>query len=96
LLVDYHDNDTNWIGEFAQYVKCGSNSAIHNIVTSALPGVTIRYESRPPEKLQIKPGQACFHLEPAGPFWQQVISDKSLAIFLADPFKEAKIELKIL
>lgn len=93
IAVFFPSTDTEWIGQFARQIKVGSASGIDSIVTSALPGVKITHKQRPPNKLAIKTGYEYFYLEPHGQFWEQIVTEKNLAIFVPANFINATIDL---
>lgn len=93
LAVYCKAQTTDWIEQFARQVKVGSKAIINQLVTSALPGVKTTHTQRTPAKLAIKPGYEYFRLEPLGEFWEQIITDKSMAVFLPHDFTTATIEL---
>jgi type VI secretion system protein ImpJ len=93
LAVYLQADDTSWIDRFTQYVKVGSRQQIEIIVASALPGVHISHTQRPPSKLAIKTGYEYFRVDPRGSYWENVQQERSLAVFVAQEFTAAKIEL---
>lgn len=84
---------SQWIEQFAKQVKIGAIAAINSIIASALPGAQVRHLQRPPAELTIKAGYEYFLIEVNNEFWQQIVADGNLAIFIPNAFKSAAIEL---
>ncbi|CAN5327784.1 type VI secretion system baseplate subunit TssK [soil metagenome] len=93
LAVNYMTNTSDWINQFVRQVKLGSRTSIHLLVNSALTGVKITHTHRPPNKLPVKAGYEYFYIEPTGDCWQQIRSERTMAIFLPYLFIDAQIEL---
>ena len=93
LAVSQESDNLDWIDQFTRQIKIASQQSIDDVLTSALSGVKVTHLQRPPIKLPMKSGYEYFYLEPFGEFWQRVIKDRSLAIFLSQKFYQAKIEL---
>ncbi len=86
-------DDSSWIANFAQHVKISSREKIEMIVISALPGVSLTHLQRTPSKLPVKSGYEYFRLENYGDFWQDIVKDKSLGMFVSQEFIDAKFEI---
>lgn len=84
---------TEWIPAFARQAKVSSRSTLGMVIASALPGVRLVHTQRPPSKLAVKAGYEYFRLEPKGDFWDSVVEDQSIALFVPRDFVKAKIEL---
>ncbi len=93
LQVDFDPQDPNWITDFARQVKAGSRESIEMIVASALPGARLVHTQRPPHRLAVKSGCEYFRLEPKGDFWNRIVEEESLAIFLPQAFMGAEVDL---
>jgi type VI secretion system protein ImpJ len=85
--------DPNWITDFARQVKVTARRTIETCVASALPGVRLVHTQRPPAKLATHSGCEYFRLEPRGDFWNQMIDEGSLAIYLPHPFGASDIKI---
>jgi type VI secretion system protein ImpJ len=86
-------DDPNWITDFARQVKVTARSSIEASVASALPGVRLIHTQRPPAKLSTRSGCEYFRLEPRGDFWNQMIVEGSLGIYLPRPFSASDIKI---
>jgi type VI secretion system protein ImpJ len=93
LAVTMDSNDASWFREFPRKVKMGARSDIEMIIASAMPGVTLTHTQRPPNRLPIKSGYEYFRVEPKGEFWDKVVEDRSLALFLTREFAKSSFEL---
>jgi type VI secretion system protein ImpJ len=93
LAVNMNSDDVSWFQEFPRKVKLGARSDIEMIIASAMPGVTLIHTQRPPNRLPIKSGYEYFRLEPKGEFWERVVEDRSMSLFLTQEFVKASIEL---
>lgn len=93
LAVKLDKNDLRWVDVLLRQVKIASRQVIETLVTSALLGVGLRFVTKPPNKLAIKAGYEYFYLEPHGEFWQGIINERNLAIFIPYDFAHAHMEL---
>lgn len=86
-------DDPNWITDFSRQVKVTARSSIETSVASALPGVRLIHTQRPPAKLATRSGCEYFRLEPRGDFWNQMVDEGTLAIYLPHPFGSANVKI---
>jgi type VI secretion system protein ImpJ len=93
LAVNLDNDDASWFQDFPRKVKLGARSDIEMIIASAMPGVTLTHTQRPPNRLPIKSGYEYFRLEPRGEFWERLVEDRSMALFLTHEFAKASVEL---
>lgn len=93
LAVFSEAEGTDWISAFARQAKVSSRSTLGMVISSALPGVRLVHTQRPPSKLSVRAGYEYFRLEPKGDFWDSIIDDQSIALFVPRDFVKAKIEL---
>jgi type VI secretion system protein ImpJ len=93
LAVTMESDDASWFQEFPRKVKVGARCDIEMIIASAMPGVTLTHTQRPPNRLPIKSGYEYFRVEAKGEFWERVVDDRSLALFLTRVFEKANVEL---
>lgn len=93
LAVFSEMEGTDWISAFARQAKVSSRSTIGMVIASALPGVRLIHTQRPPSKLSVRAGYEYFRLEPKGDYWDSVLDDQSIALFVPRDFVKAKIEL---
>lgn len=95
LEVDHPGDDSNWINDFVRQIKVGPRGMIDLMVASALPGVKLVHAQRPPARLSIRSGREYFRLEPRGDFWNAMLEEGSLAVFVSRPFADTKLSLVI-
>ncbi len=93
LAVTLDNDDTSWFHDFPRKVKVGARSDIETIIASAMPGVRLTHSQRPPNRLPIKSGYEYFRIEPKGEFWDRVVEERSMALFLTVVFMNASVEL---
>jgi type VI secretion system protein ImpJ len=93
LAVNFSSEEMSWITHFIRQTKVAARSNIETIITSALPGIKLVHSQRPPQKLPIKSGCEYFYLEPIGEFWQQIMAERTLVLFLPKIFELAKVEI---
>ncbi len=93
LAVLSDSDDPMWVTHFERMVKAASRADIEMVVASALPGLRIAHTQRPPSNLPIKSGYEYFHIEPRGEFWDRVLEERTLALFLSRDFTSVKLEL---
>ncbi|SDL99779.1 type VI secretion system protein ImpJ [Geoalkalibacter ferrihydriticus] len=93
LEVDHGGDDPNWISDFARQVKVGPRSGIELMVASALPGVRLVHTQRPPAQMPVRSGCEYFRLESRGDFWNKMVDEGSVAVFVSHPFAQAAVAL---
>jgi len=93
IAVQLHATDRAWIDQFAKTVKVGAMQAIEQIMASALPGVGIRHQQQLPHQLTLKPGYEYFYIEKQGEFWQQIVEQEHIALFVPKQFSAAVINI---
>ena len=93
IEILFDAKDPGWITDFARQAKVTARSTIEMAVASALPGVRLVHTQRPPAKLSTRSGCEYFRLEPRGDFWNQMITEGSLAIYLPHSFTSSDLKL---
>ena len=93
LGVKLESKDSNWMEQFEKFAKVGSRDAIEMIVGSAMPGVTLRHQHRPPAQVPIRSHYEYFRVDGRGEFWDAVVSARSIAVYVPQMFAGALIEL---
>jgi type VI secretion system protein ImpJ len=79
-----------------QLSKIASWGNIADIVASALPGVPIKVEYRPPSEIPARAGVLYFALQQTGQYWQNVEGERTIAIYLPPPYDPTQIQLELL
>jgi type VI secretion system protein ImpJ len=77
----------------AQRIKMSSRDRIDLLISSAMPGLTLMHNTRPPEGLSTKPGFLYFTLDQQGQFWESIRSTGSIAFYFPNNFPELKMEM---
>ena len=93
LAASFESSDPGWIQEFGIQVKVGARTEIELIVQSALPGVRLTHTQRPPNRMPVKAGFEYYKMEASGHFWDSVMEERSIAIFLPRIFHGATLEI---
>ncbi len=93
LAVKITSEDKNWVEKFEKLAKMGSRDAIEMIVSSAMPGVRIRHEHRPPSQLPIRSKFEYFRVDSSGEFWDAVTGSGTVALYVPQTFAGATVEL---
>ena len=93
LGVKLESQDANWMEQFEKFAKVGSRDAIEMIVGSAMPGVQLRHQHRPPAQVPIRSHHEYFRIDGRGEFWNAVVSARSIAVYIPQMFAGATIEL---
>ena len=93
LGVKLEGQDTTWMERFEKLAKLGSRDSIEMIVGSAMPGVLLRHQHRPPAQVPIRSHFEYFRIDGRGEFWDAVISARSIAVYVPQMFDGATIEL---
>lgn len=75
--------------------KIASWKQIGPIVQGALPGAPLKNTHRPPPEVPVRPKIVYFLVDTTDRYWRQVLSERTVAIYLPPPFdpKKAKITL---
>lgn len=76
--------------------KIASWKAINQIVRSATPGVPLVVTHRPPPEVPVRPKQVYFMLTIEDPYWRQIATEKTVAIYLPPPFDPTKAKITLL
>lgn len=93
LGIKLESRDANWMEQFEKLAKVGSRDAIEMIVGSAMPGIQLRHQHRPPAQVPIRSHYEYFRLDGRGEFWDAVVKARSIAVYVPQMFVGAQIEL---
>lgn len=96
LMVLHVEGEVDWINRFLREVKISSVDHLDIIITSALPGLPLRYVPRPPNQLPIKSGYQYFQLSSLAfkdEHWDQIMKTRSIGVFLSGLFVDVDIKL---
>jgi type VI secretion system protein ImpJ len=77
------------------FCKMASFAQLPYILRAATPGVPLKYTSRPPSEVPIRPGVVYFTLDLQSDHWKPVLQEKSLGIYLPVPFEPTKTKVEL-
>lgn len=75
--------------------KIASWQQISKIVRSAIPGAPLKVSHRPPPEIPIRPQEVYFVVDTSHEYWQQIIKEKTIAIFLPPPFDSSRSKARL-
>ena len=74
-------------------MKIGTVEQIHELINSALPGITLRSLPVAPRQIPFHTGKAYFELDRANALWKRIAVSNGMALHLAGEFPDFEIEL---
>ncbi len=96
LAITAEASEDSIIRKTPQLVKVCSATHIEQLITSALPGITLTHLSSPPSAIPIKMKYQYFSLNQSGPAWETVTRARNLAAHVPADFPNPQMELIIL
>jgi type VI secretion system protein ImpJ len=76
--------------------KVASTAEIQGLIQAAAPGMVLQWLSRPPPQLAPRQGTAYFAIATGDRYWQGVLTNRAIAIYVPPPFDPAKTVLELL
>ncbi len=76
--------------------KIASWGDIGSIVQVAIPGVPVQVTYRPPSEIPSKAGVLYFVLSQSGQYWRNILSERTIAIYLPAPYDPSSIKIELL
>lgn len=76
--------------------KVASTAEIQGLIQAAAPGMILQWLPRPPPQLAPRPGAAYFAIATGDRYWQGVLANRAIAIYMPPPFDPAKTGLELL
>jgi type VI secretion system protein ImpJ len=76
--------------------KIASTAEIQGLIQAAAPGMVLHWLPRPPPQLAPRQGTAYFAVATGDRYWQGVLSNRAIAIYVPPPFDPAKTGLELL
>ena len=77
--------------------KIASRAQLPQVIRSAAtPGVPIQVTHRPPPEIAVRSGVTYFSLGLQNEFWQQIVQDRLVSIYLPPPFDPERVKLELL
>jgi type VI secretion system protein ImpJ len=96
LAVTSEMDQSRLIQKAPDWIKVASRDQIRDLLSQALPGVTLRHQPTPPAAVPLKMGCQYFHLETTGPRWAAILQSRSVAAWVAADIPDAGLELVLL
>lgn len=75
--------------------KVASWKQIPKIVRSAIPGAPLKASHRPPPEIPIRPHEVYFMVDTSHEYWDQILREKTIAIFLPPPFDSSRAKARL-
>lgn len=79
-----------------QLSKLAGFTQVTDLVDSALPGARLRALRQPPETIPTRAKTMYFGITPQDPYWQGIVDEKGIALFLGAPFDHAEMEVRLM
>jgi type VI secretion system protein ImpJ len=76
--------------------KVSSSSEIVTLIRGAVRGLELQVVHRPPPQLPVKAGVVYFALVQQGRYWDRIVAERNLSLFLPPPFDPARTHLELL
>jgi type VI secretion system protein ImpJ len=77
--------------------KISSRAQLRKLIGSAAtPGVPLQMTNRPPSEIPVKSGVTYFSLNLQNDYWQQVLQDRLVSIYLPPPFDPQHVRIELL
>jgi len=77
--------------------KISSRAQLRKLIGSAAtPGVPLQMTNRPPSEIPVKSGVTYFSLNLQNDYWQQVLQDRLVSIYLPPPFDPTHVRIELL
>ena len=80
------------IDEIPTNLRVASPDQIDAVLSSFQKALAIRYASAPPSVLPMTEGSYYFQLQPSGPFWDAIVANQGMAVFIPSELKGIVIE----
>jgi type VI secretion system protein ImpJ len=93
LVCSSDQHDESLMNDLPQKLRVASPDMIKQVLSSATPALPIKYVSRPPAGVPVKPQSLYFRMEKQGQFWKQIENSKTIVIYKPSEHKEIQIEL---
>jgi type VI secretion system protein ImpJ len=96
LAISAETAEDSLIRRVPQQVKVCSATHIEQLISNALPGITLTHLPSPPSAIPIKVKYQYFSLNQSGAAWESVIRARNLAAHVPGDFPNPQMELLIL
>ncbi len=95
LIVTSPMVGSDWKDNFIQSIKIASMDDLSKIVSSSIPGVSLKTIHHPPGSITLAKGQHLFEMINHGMCWDQILVTRNLGIFVPELFHECQITLVV-
>ncbi|MCA9704630.1 MAG: type VI secretion system baseplate subunit TssK [Myxococcales bacterium] len=96
LAVEAQSSQQETANRLPKLSKIASWKQINTIVQSATPGAPLTATHRPPPEIPVRPKQVYFMVRTDDRYWQQIVSEKTVAIYLPPPFDPSKAKITLM
>jgi type VI secretion system protein ImpJ len=96
LAISAETAEDSLIRRVPQHVKVCSATHIEQLISNALPGITLTHLPSPPSAIPIKMKYQYFSLNQSGAAWESVVRARNLAAHVPGDFPNPQMELLIL
>jgi len=84
------------IDSLPRLCKIASTAEIQGLVQAAAPGLVLQPALRPPPQIPVRPGTSYFTLATGDRFWQGILANRNMAIYLPPPFDPVRTRVELL
>ncbi|HZQ51734.1 MAG TPA: type VI secretion system baseplate subunit TssK [Bryobacteraceae bacterium] len=95
LAIQAEMPEADLIGKAPQLIKACSANHLEHLVRNALPGLTMRHLSIPPNAIPVKLNYQYFSLNQDGPAWEAIRRSRNFAVWAPADFPNPQLELII-
>jgi type VI secretion system protein ImpJ len=96
LAISAETAEDSLIRKVPQHVKACSATHIEQLISNALPGITLTHLPSPPSAIPVKMKYQYFSLNQSGAAWESVIRARNFAAHVPGDFPNPQMELLIL
>ncbi|MEM9461777.1 MAG: type VI secretion system baseplate subunit TssK [Myxococcota bacterium] len=96
LAVEAQSPQQETANRLPKLSKIASWKQINTIVQSATPGAPLSATHRPPPEIPVRPKQVYFMVRTDDRYWRQILTEKTVAIYLPPPFDPSKAKITLM
>ncbi len=96
LAVEAQSPQQETANRLPKLSKIASWKQINTIVQSATPGAPLSATHRPPPEIPVRPKLVYFIVRTDDRYWRQILSEKTVAIYLPPPFDPSKAKITLM
>lgn len=95
LVVHSDIPEAHVVQNAPRLAKVASWDGIAPLLTSAMRGVAIEHELRPPKEIPVRAGAVYFGMPPADPFARTIRTERKIAVYLPPPFDPKRVRIEL-